>query len=140
MSHAATQKATFTGTLLRREHTLGQKVVRLIFRDADKDWLCLSSNLTNIKLEVGQQYHIRGMLRSLGDRTYVHEPRIALIGSRVASLRRLGLGVGIVLLVATLTVLAMRVVHGTLASTSAETFMPAPSIRSATAPLPGADL
>ena len=69
--------ATFTGTLLRREHAVGQKFVQLVFREGDENWLCISSKLINAKLAVGQEYRVEGEFRRAGDRAYIHEPRIA---------------------------------------------------------------
>jgi hypothetical protein len=68
--------ATFTGTLLRREHNPGQKFVQLVFREKDQDWLCISSKLVNVKLTIGQDYHIEGLFKQVGDRAYIHEPII----------------------------------------------------------------
>jgi flagellar basal body-associated protein FliL len=76
--------ATFTGTLLRREHGVGQKFVQLVFREGDKNWLCISSKLTHAKLAIGQAYKIEGTFKQAGDRAYIHEPRIALLKKRGA--------------------------------------------------------
>jgi hypothetical protein len=69
--------ATFTGTLLRREHALGQKFVQLVFRENDQDWLCVSSKLAHAKLTIGQNYAIEGVFKQIGDRAYIHEPAIS---------------------------------------------------------------
>lgn len=76
MENSAQTIATFTGALIRREHALGQKIVQLLFRENDQNWLCVSSNLIHAKLIVGQQYHIEGEFKQFGDRQYIHEPVI----------------------------------------------------------------
>jgi hypothetical protein len=87
--------ATFTGTLLRREHNVGQKFVQLVFREHDKNWLCISSKLSDTKLTIGQNYRIEGIFRQLGDRAYIHEPKIAL-SKRQVPLRRMIIAAGII--------------------------------------------
>jgi hypothetical protein len=112
--------ATFTGTLLRREHQIGQKFVQLIFREGDKNWLCVSTNTMLTKLDVGQKYHIQGMFKSRSGCDYIHEPRVTAVHPRFFRLRHWALRTVIVLLVATATAFAVRLVHGNLAPTSAE--------------------
>jgi hypothetical protein len=85
--------ATFTGTLLRREHDLGQKFVQLVFREGDKNWLCISSKLSNAKLAIGQKYKIEGMFKQVGERTYIHEPKIEL-SKRHIPVKRLSIVAG----------------------------------------------
>jgi len=80
VENSATQTiATFTGTLLRREHALGQKFVQLIFREDGQDWLCVSTDPTTAKLPVGQNYRVEGVFKTHGERTYIHEPAIVLM-------------------------------------------------------------
>jgi hypothetical protein len=93
--------ATFTGTLLRREHTIGQKFVQLVFREGDKNWLCISSKLTNAKLGIGQTYKIEGIFKQAGDRAYIHEPKIELL-KRQGKAAKKRLVIGVVALVAVL--------------------------------------
>lgn len=112
--------ATFTGTLLRREHQIGQKFVQLIFREGDKNWLCISTNTMLTKLDVGQKYRIQGMFKSRAGCDYIHEPRVTAVRPRFFRLKHWALRTAIVLLVATATAFAVRLVHGNLAPTSAE--------------------
>lgn len=121
MSQGNTQTvATFKGTLLKREHTTGQKFVQLVFREKDKNWLCISTNLKYAKLQSGKQYRIQGISKMLGDeRQYIHEPEITPV-VRHLGLKQLLLSVGIVLFVATTTASAVRLMNGSLTPTSAE--------------------
>lgn len=98
MDQASTQTiAMFTGTLLRREHMLGQRFVQLVFREGDKNWLCLSSNLPHAaKLQIGKNYKIEGAFKQLGERPYIHEPNIAPLARQIAK-RRVGISLIIAL-------------------------------------------
>jgi len=88
MEQASTQTiATFNGVLLRRERAAGQHFVQLVFREADKDWLCLSSNLANAKLQIGKDYRIEGIFKRLGERAYIHEPQIQLLTRQIVKRR-----------------------------------------------------
>jgi cytoskeletal protein RodZ len=69
--------ATFTGILLRRQHMPGQKLVQLVFREDDRNWLCVSSKLNYAALQVGQKYHIEGEFKYRGDKSYIHEPVVS---------------------------------------------------------------
>lgn len=127
--------ATFTGTLLRREHTLGQKFVQLVFREDGKDWLCISTDPRTATLLVGQKYKVEGVFKLLGERPYIHEPRIAAVTGRRMSAKHLAISAAIVLVVATMTAMAVRAVHGSLAPTSAESNGTAQHIRATSAPV-----
>ena len=135
MENAGTQTiATFTGTLLRREHTVGQKFVQLVFRENDKDWLCISTDSRTAKLLVGQKYRIEGMFKSLGQRSYIHEPRIVAVAERHGRAKRIIISTVVVLLVAAMSTAAVRVAHGALTPTSAESNETAKHIRQTSAP------
>jgi hypothetical protein len=69
--------ANFTGTLLRHEHKLGQKFVQLVFREADKNVLCVSTDPRTATLMVGQTYHVEGTFKYRGERPFVYDPAIA---------------------------------------------------------------
>lgn len=95
--------ATFTGTLLRREHAVGQKFVQLIFREDDRNWLCVSSKLQNASLQIGQNYRVEGVFREVGGREFIQDPQIspakARPGGRTSRKRLLFAGIaGTVLL------------------------------------------
>jgi hypothetical protein len=117
--------ATFTGTLLKREQTAG-RFLQLVFREAEENWLCLTSNLANAKLEIGKTYHIEGTFRQLGSRQYIHEPEIELVKGRGRTLKRIAIGIAIILLVAGATAFADKMIGGNLAPTSAATQQQAP--------------
>jgi hypothetical protein len=106
--------------LLRRQHTIGEQFVQLIFREDGKNWLCISSNTMLTKLDIGQKYHIEGLFKSRHGYDYIHEPRVTLVRPHFFRLRRWALRTVIVLLVATATAFAVHMVHGNLAPTSAE--------------------
>lgn len=76
MDTATQTIAIFTGTLLRREHAVGQKFVQLVFRENGQNRLCISSKLNHAKLTVGQNYQVEGVFKQIGDREYIHEPKI----------------------------------------------------------------
>jgi hypothetical protein len=89
--------ATFTGTLLLRKRMPGKPFVQLIFREAGKDWLCLSSNIAHVaKLQIGKNYKIEGLFKSLGERDYIHEPEIMPL-ARVVAKRRVWISLVIAL-------------------------------------------
>lgn len=101
MEEASAQTvATFTGTLLRRKRMPGTSFVQLIFREAERDWLCLSSNLQHVaSLEVGKKYQIEGIFKAIGEHEYIHEPDITPIAHEIKKRRvwiSVGLGIGIV--------------------------------------------
>ncbi|HSX31098.1 MAG TPA: hypothetical protein VLE99_04225 [Candidatus Saccharimonadales bacterium] len=89
MDQAGTQTvATFTGTLLKRQHTPGKPFAQLIFREANEDWLCLTSNLAHAaKLQVGRAYRIEGLFKSLGQHQYIHEPNIMPLARQIKKRR-----------------------------------------------------
>jgi hypothetical protein len=67
--------------------------VQLVFREGDKNWLCISSKLSNAKLAIGQKYKIEGMFKQVGERTYIHEPKIEL-SKRHIPVKRLSIVAG----------------------------------------------
>src|ERR1043165_9754084 len=92
--------ATFTGTLLQRQRSDGKPFTQLIFREAGKDWLCLSSNVTHVaKLQIGKRYKIEGIFKSLGERAYIHEPEIVPLRSKFRTFGKWSLYTAIVLVV-----------------------------------------
>jgi len=89
--------ATFNGTLLTRKRVHGKPFVQLIFREAGKDWLCLSSDIAHAaRLQVGKKYRIEGIFKSLGEHTYIHEPQIAPLAQQIVK-RRLWISLAIAL-------------------------------------------
>lgn len=119
MVQRGTKRVAFKGKLLKRSRLTGKPVLQLVFRDAGKNWLCLSSNLANLKLQIGKEYRVEGPSRMLGDRSYIHDPQITAIGG-VSALKRLTFSTAIVLVVATMTAFAVKAMNGNLAPTSAE--------------------
>jgi len=89
VDEAGTQTiATFNGTLLLRKRMPGKPFVQLVFREAGKDWLCLSSNIANVaKLQVGKNYRIEGIFKALGEHHYIHEPSIAPLARQIVKRR-----------------------------------------------------
>ena len=88
--------ATFTGTLLRRERNAERKLVQLVFREGEQDWLCISNKLADAKLALGKEYRIEGIFKQIGDRPFIHEPNISLVKQRSIAVI-IGLGIGFVL-------------------------------------------
>ncbi len=83
MAQGTTQTiATFTGTLLRRERVSDHKLVQLVFREGNKNWLCVSTNPADAALAVGQTYRIKGIFKHLGKRPYIAEPNITPVKRR----------------------------------------------------------
>lgn len=80
----------------------GKPFVQLVFREAEKDWLCLSSNLKHVAtLKVGKKYQIEGVFKSLGEHQYIHEPNIMPIAREIKKRRviiSIASGIGILLL------------------------------------------
>jgi hypothetical protein len=96
MDEGAQTIASFTGILLKRDHTIGQKFVQLVFREQDKNVLCISANPKTATLPVGQMYYVEGMLRSKGKYSFVLDPRIDLLKKHWHPIRRIlyaGIGV-----------------------------------------------
>lgn len=93
--------ATFTGTLLRRKRMPGKPFVQLVFREAENDWLCLSSNLKHVaSLQIGKKYQIEGIFKSMGEHQYIHEPNIMPIAREIKKRRviiSVAMAIGIVL-------------------------------------------
>ncbi|MEJ0073552.1 MAG: hypothetical protein WDN27_05795 [Candidatus Saccharibacteria bacterium] len=79
--------ATFTGKLLRSERNEAKGLVQLVFREADKNWLCLSSDAQTAELPLGQEYSIEGEFKQIGDRAFIHEPNIAPLAREVKKRR-----------------------------------------------------
>jgi hypothetical protein len=102
--------ATFTGTLLRREHGAGQKFVQLVFREGGQNWLCVSSKLSHVKLTIGQSYHVEGIFKQFGERTYIHEPKIVL-SKRQLPFKRVGIIAGVVLGIGAIGITAFAAAH-----------------------------
>jgi hypothetical protein len=92
---------SFTGTLLRREHTLGQKFVQLVFRDNGTNRLCVSTNPRTATLPIGQKYEIKGVFKSNEGREFLLDPEIALFKKHWRPVRRILFVSGIVLCVST---------------------------------------
>jgi hypothetical protein len=92
--------ASFTGTLLRHEHTLGQKFVQLVFRENDKNVLCVSTDARTVALTVGQIYRVEGTFKHRGEQPFTYNPQIALLKKRwVHFSRTILMCIGIVCLV-----------------------------------------
>jgi hypothetical protein len=51
-----------------------QRFVQLVFREDDKDWLCVSSDPRTVTLPVGQNYRIEGIFKQRGERAFVYDP------------------------------------------------------------------
>lgn len=68
--------ATFTGTLVRRDYTPGQRFVQLVFREGKENHLCVSSRAAAAELPIGKKYRVEGEFRQVGDRAFIHEPKI----------------------------------------------------------------
>lgn len=77
MAHGNIQTMHFNGILLRRDYTLGQKFVRLVFRENNEDILCISANIQDSRWEVGEQYRVKGVVKHAGEHVYVQNPQIA---------------------------------------------------------------
>jgi cytoskeletal protein RodZ len=71
--------ASFTGTLLRREKTADNKLVQLVFREGNENWLCVSTNPKAAQLPVGRTYKIQGVFKQAGKRPFIYEPKFALL-------------------------------------------------------------
>lgn len=99
--NSAQTVATFTGTLLLRKRMPGKPFVQLVFREAEKDWLCLSSNLKHVAtLQIGKKYHIEGIFKTLGEHQYIHEPTIMPIAREIKKRRviiSIAMALGVVL-------------------------------------------
>ncbi len=92
--------ATFHGTLVRRSRAPGRPFAQLIFREAGKDWLCLTSNLQHAAaLKMGGKYSIEGVFKSLGEHHYIHEPNIVPLARQIAKRRWwIALAIGLAIL------------------------------------------
>ena len=88
--------ASFTGTLLRRKHELGDKFVQLVFREDDHDVLCVSTNPQTAVLPVGQVYRVEGAFREQAGRAFVQDPRIMQLKKHWSLIKRLIVGVVVV--------------------------------------------
>lgn len=88
--------ASFTGTLLRREHTLGQKFVQLVFRENDQNVLCVSTDTKNAALLVGQAYRVEGALREKSGRSFIQDPRITQLKKHWSLIKRVVVGIVVV--------------------------------------------
>ncbi|HSX05309.1 MAG TPA: hypothetical protein VLF69_02485 [Candidatus Saccharimonadales bacterium] len=113
--------ASFTGTLLKRERAAGQKFVQLVFREDSENWLCISNNLADAALAVGQLYRIEGIFRKVGGRAFIQSPKITPFRKRRIKLKRIGISAAVVLVIAALTAVSVRAVNGSLTPTSADT-------------------
>lgn len=113
--------ATFTGTLLRRERAGSQRLIQLVFREAGKNWLCVSTDPKTAKLAVGQNYRIEGVFKYHGDRPFIHEPSIALVRSRKRALK-VGLlaASGVLLLAGTVGAVELPKHHQTAAPATSQ--------------------
>ncbi len=80
--------ATFTGTLLRREHMLGQKFVQLVFRENNQNVLCVSTDPKNAALLVGQNYHVEGALKEKSGHSFIQDPRITQLKKHWSLIKR----------------------------------------------------
>jgi hypothetical protein len=88
MEQGTSTTASFTGTLLRREHTLGERFVQLVFREEDRDVLCVSTNPRAATLPIGQNYHVEGVFKQRGTREFIYDPKVALLKKHWRPIRR----------------------------------------------------
>jgi hypothetical protein len=91
--------ASFTGTLLRREHTVGQKFVQLVFRENDKDVLCISTDPKDSAWQIGQAYHVEGTFRERAGRVFIQDPRITRLKKHWSLAKRLVVGTAVVAII-----------------------------------------
>jgi cytoskeletal protein RodZ len=112
MEQGTSTTASFTGTLLRREHTLGERFVQLVFREDDRDVLCVSTNPRAATLPIGQSYHVEGVFKQRGTREFIYDPKVALLKKHWRPIRRMMFVVIVVTCVAGLGSVAYMQ-HGT---------------------------
>ncbi|HSX34653.1 MAG TPA: hypothetical protein VLF62_03350 [Candidatus Saccharimonadales bacterium] len=96
---------TFTGKLIKRHYKRGQQYAQLVFESRHGKFLSLSRDPETVKsLRVGQRYRVAGPEFAVGEKTFIHEPRVA-----PASRKRLAIGFAVVFFfVLTGTVFAAR--------------------------------
>ena len=88
MEQGTSTTASFTGTLLRREHTLGERFVQLVFREENRDVLCVSTNPRAATLPIGQDYRVQGVFKQHGTREFIYDPKVALLKKHWRPIRR----------------------------------------------------
>lgn len=72
----SSRDVNFTGRLVRRQYKPGQKYVQLIFKTDHENKISLSRNPRLVKaLKVGATYKISGQQFTLGDKSFIKEPR-----------------------------------------------------------------
>ncbi|HSX15347.1 MAG TPA: hypothetical protein VLF40_01020 [Candidatus Saccharimonadales bacterium] len=87
---------------MRRHRAPGKPFAQLVFREAGKDWLCLTSNLQHAAgLEMGGKYSIEGVFKAIGEHHYIHEPDIAPLAKQIVKRRWwIAVTIGLVILLA----------------------------------------
>ncbi|HSH17808.1 MAG TPA: hypothetical protein VK978_00340 [Candidatus Saccharimonadales bacterium] len=81
--------ASFTGVLVKTQHLPGRKYVQLAFHTAEGIKLSVSRNAAMVhSLTIGEKYLVKGTVRKLGEKLYIHEPATSLIVAQAGLLRR----------------------------------------------------
>ena len=77
----------FTGVLVDRQYTTGQKYAQLVFETAEGIRLSLSRNIDMVRsLRLGLTYKVSGLERTVGQKSYIHGPTATLVSANKLSL------------------------------------------------------